>query len=137
MVMDDAVAFLAKARARYRDRPQVYRRFLDAMQRYGGGALDVAALRAAVQALFAGHPALLKDFDAFVPRVGGGWWCCVHVCVCVVCVTSRRRQYGVRRRQAGTRRQLSHALPRCSERWGRLGRPRSSWIGDSHCRRRR
>ncbi|EFN51139.1 hypothetical protein CHLNCDRAFT_141347 [Chlorella variabilis] len=76
MVMDDAVAFLAKARARYRDRPQVYRRFLDAMQRYGGGALDVAALRAAVQALFAGHPALLKDFDAFVPRVasaGDAW----------------------------------------------------------------
>ena len=63
----DTLSYLDHIKVAYSTRPAVYNSFLDIMKQFKTHALDTEGVIAAIQRLFADRPALLADFELFLP----------------------------------------------------------------------
>ncbi|EKX33800.1 hypothetical protein GUITHDRAFT_81137 [Guillardia theta CCMP2712] len=65
---DSAFTYVARIRARFEHRPNVYREFLEVLQKYKQNVYDISRVKGeVVTRLFDGHPDLLRQFSIFLP----------------------------------------------------------------------
>ncbi|TFK70910.1 hypothetical protein BDN72DRAFT_765775 [Pluteus cervinus] len=66
LAVSDTPCYLDAVKAEFRDRPDVYNRFLDIMQDFRSGAIDTPGAKQRVSILFDKSPRLFKGFDNFL-----------------------------------------------------------------------
>ncbi|TRM67696.1 paired amphipathic helix [Schizophyllum amplum] len=66
--VSDALSYLDTVKACFRDRPEVYREFLDAMKDLKNQSIDIRQCVDRVVELFRGYPDLIVGFNVFLPR---------------------------------------------------------------------
>ena len=64
---DHAIAYVNKIKARFINKPETYRTFLEILQSYQKEEKPIAEVHAQVQYLFNGAPDLLEEFKQFLP----------------------------------------------------------------------
>lgn len=67
IVFDDAIHFTHRVKARFVDRPDVFRRFVSVLEACKVQKIDTADVVERVHFLLAGHPDLIEDFHTFLP----------------------------------------------------------------------
>ena len=68
--LKSAAQYVARVDSLYRNRPDVYKRFLDLMTEFRERTMDTAGVIHGIKQLFGDQSALLTDFDQFLPP---GW----------------------------------------------------------------
>jgi len=63
----DALSYLDKVKASFHDDPRVYNQFLDIMKDFKSRNIDTQGVITRVTILFRDHPALVQDFNTFLP----------------------------------------------------------------------
>ncbi|KAL1738915.1 paired amphipathic helix [Schizophyllum fasciatum] len=64
----DALSYLDAIKATFGEhQPQIFNQFLDIMKEYQTDVTDTPSTVERVATLFAGHPALIQDFNTFLP----------------------------------------------------------------------
>src|SRR6266516_5480437 len=69
-ILNDALSYLDRVKITYSDRPDVYNRFLDIMKDFKSQAIDTPGVISRIANLFYDAPALIADFNIFLPP---GW----------------------------------------------------------------
>ena len=65
--VEDALAYLAKVKAEFDRKPQIYTKFLDIMKNFKAHTVDTGVIQQVSQ-LFRGHDALILGFNTFLPE---------------------------------------------------------------------
>ena len=76
LTQKDAIKYLTEVKERFKEKPNVYNKFLDIMKKFRMNKIDTQGVVDLVKTLFKGHKDLLLGFNTFVPsgyeiRVGG------------------------------------------------------------------
>ena len=66
--VEDALAYLAKVKAEFDRKPQIYTKFLDIMKNFKAHTVDTPGVIQQVSQLFRGHDALILGFNTFLPE---------------------------------------------------------------------
>ena len=66
--VEDALAYLAKVKAEFDRKPQIYTKFLDIMKNFKAHTVDTPGVIQQVSQLFRGHDALILGFKTFLPE---------------------------------------------------------------------
>ena len=69
---DHAITYVNKIKARFANKPETYRTFLEILQNYQKEEKPIAEVYAQVQYLFNGAPDLLEEFKQFLPDNSAG-----------------------------------------------------------------